>query len=67
MFCEIHETTAEYLRRVEEEEERRRTRRMMDEMADVLIDPEKTNRFAVESMSANKSELDFDPDKLIMA
>lgn len=66
MFCEIHETTAEYLRRVEEEK-RRRTRRIMNKMADVLIDPEKTNHFAVESISANKSELDFDPDKLIMA
>ena len=65
MFREIHETTAEYLRR-EEDEERRRRNRMIAEMADTRMDIYNA-RHANEVTMTVEDAFDFDPDKLIGA
>lgn len=64
MFREIHETTAEYLRR-EEDEDRRRRNRMIAEMADTRMDIYNA-RHSAEAMAA-EAEFVIDPDKLIGA
>ncbi len=65
MFREIHETTAEYLRREAEDEERRRRNRMIAEMADTRMDIYDA-RHSAEAM-ASETEFILDPDKLIGA
>lgn len=63
MFSEIHEiSAAERLRRMEEDEERRRYHRMVEEMANTRIQPERNTE---QSAVASKAEVSINPDQLI--